>query len=59
MTSLSEDPVYLEEYGEGSGVVPDRQNGSHPHGAWLYAAGRFAAVADLGADRLYVYQVCR
>ena len=55
--ALSAQPVYQESFGPGSGVVPDRQDASHPHGSWLYAGGRFALVSDLGADTLYVYQV--
>jgi len=41
---------------EGSGINPDRQSGPHAHSINLDATGRFAAVADLGLDRVFVYR---
>jgi len=31
-----------------------RQAAPHPHGAWIDPAGRFALMADLGADRVWI-----
>lgn len=39
---------------EGSGPSP-RQKGPHAHGVTLAPGGRFALVADLGADRVFVH----
>lgn len=47
--------VYAENFGKGSGVKPDRQMESHPHGAWTY--GPFVYVADLGSDKIWHYIV--
>ena len=44
-----------ENFGKGSGVKPDRQMESHPHGAWTY--GPFVYVADLGSDKIWHYIV--
>ena len=49
--------VYAEYFGKGSGVKPDRQMESHPHGAWTY--GPFVYVADLGSDKIWHYMVSR
>jgi len=38
----------------GSGVVPDRQEASHPHSAYVH--GKFIYVADLGCDRIWHYE---
>ncbi len=40
---------------EGSGNEPGRQEGPHAHSINLDAEGRFAVVADLGLDRVFVY----
>jgi 6-phosphogluconolactonase len=40
----------------GKGPDPKRQEGPHAHSANLDAANRFAVVADLGLDRLFVYR---
>lgn len=39
---------------EGSGSVPGRQGGPHAHSINLDAEGKFAIVADLGLDRVFV-----
>jgi 6-phosphogluconolactonase len=41
---------------EGKGIDPRRQEGPHAHSINLDPAGRFALVADLGLDRVFVYQ---
>jgi 6-phosphogluconolactonase len=41
-------------YGSGSGPAV-RQDGPHPHGVVADPGGRFAIVADFGADRIDVY----
>jgi 6-phosphogluconolactonase len=41
---------------EGSGANKDRQEGPHAHSINLDAANRFAAVADLGLDKVLVYK---
>jgi 6-phosphogluconolactonase len=40
---------------EGSGTNPARQESPHAHSINLDSEGRFAVVADLGLDRLFVY----
>ncbi len=40
---------------EGKGSDPSRQDGPHAHSINLDRAGRFAVVADLGLDRVFVY----
>jgi 6-phosphogluconolactonase len=41
---------------KGSGTNPQRQEGPHAHSINLDAANRFAVVADLGLDKLFVYR---
>lgn len=41
---------------KGSGPNPQRQEGPHAHSINLDAANRFAAVADLGLDKVLVYR---
>jgi 6-phosphogluconolactonase len=41
---------------QGKSVNPKRQEAPHPHSVNLDPSGRFAFVADLGLDRVYVYQ---
>lgn len=41
----------------GSSVNPNRQRGPHTHSSVPSPDGRFVYVADLGADRIYVYAV--
>jgi 6-phosphogluconolactonase len=41
---------------QGKSVNPKRQEAPHPHSVNLDASGRFAIVADLGLDRVYVYR---
>jgi 6-phosphogluconolactonase len=40
----------------GSGSKPARQAGPHAHSINLDQAGRFAAVADLGLDKVFIYR---
>ena len=40
----------------GSGVVPDRQERSHPQGVFFYK-NLFFYIADLGADKIWHYMV--
>jgi 6-phosphogluconolactonase len=41
---------------QGSGADPRHQEGPHAHSVTLDSANRFAAVADLGIDRVMVYR---
>jgi 6-phosphogluconolactonase len=41
----------------GSGPNHDRQQEAHPHSTNVDPTGRFAIVADLGLDRLFVYRL--
>jgi 6-phosphogluconolactonase len=41
----------------GSGPNPVRQESAHPHSTNFDPTGRFAIVADLGLDRLFVYRL--
>lgn len=47
----------LIEHAGGSGVVPKRQDKSHPHWVGFSPDGRFAMVPDLGLDQIVVYHV--
>jgi len=42
---------------QGSGPDPKRQNGPHAHSINLDPAGRFAFVADLGLDKIFIYKL--
>lgn len=46
--------VYLEELGEGSNAVPDRQAESHPHQVVVYKDHVY--VVDLGSDLIRPYK---
>ncbi len=48
-------PSHVVEHA-GTGRDPKRQNRPHAHSVNLDAAGRFAYVADLGLDRVFVYR---
>jgi 6-phosphogluconolactonase len=52
------DPVSGAAFHSGSGPVPSRQEGPHPHAVVQHPAGPYAIVADLGVDRLIVYEAC-
>jgi len=41
---------------KGSGTIPGRQAGPHAHSINLDATGRFAVVADLGLDKVFIYR---
>jgi len=41
----------------GSGPNPDRQESAHPHSINVDPTDRFAIVADLGQDRVFVYRL--
>jgi 6-phosphogluconolactonase len=41
----------------GSSVHPDRQGGPHCHSITVHPDGRFAVVADLGADKVVSYRI--
>jgi 6-phosphogluconolactonase len=51
-------PAASVQSDEGSGPNP-RQKGPHAHGVVLDPSRRFALVADLGADRVFVYRYDR
>lgn len=42
---------------EGSGIVEDRQEGPHPHSIQPDPSNRYVLVPDLGADKLFIYQL--
>lgn len=42
---------------EGSSVNPHRQEGPHPHSVNVDPANRFAFCADLGLDKVFVYEL--
>jgi 6-phosphogluconolactonase len=52
---IDDESTYFEHYPLGSGVVPDRQESSHAHGAFIY--GNFVYVVDLGGDKIFVYKM--
>ena len=53
--SLGEAASFIQH--EGSSVDPKRQQGPHAHSVNISANNRFAVVADLGLDKLFVYRL--
>jgi 6-phosphogluconolactonase len=51
---LRESSAFIQH--QGSSVEPRRQKGPHAHSINLDSANRFAAVADLGLDKVLVYR---
>ncbi len=51
---LGETTAFIQH--EGSGTVPGRQAGPHAHSINLSPDNRFAMVADLGLDKIFVYR---
>ena len=49
-------PASDVQWPEGSGPT-ERQTASHPHSVKLSPDGRFAYVADLGADKIWIFKV--
>jgi 6-phosphogluconolactonase len=49
-------PPASEVQGTGSGVNRERQESSHPHSVMLSPDNRFAVIADLGLDKIFVYR---
>lgn len=49
-------PASNVQHPQGSGPT-DRQMASHPHSVELSQDGRFAYVADLGADKIWIFKV--
>ena len=52
---IGDEPLYFEAYESGSGVVPDRQEASHAHGAFFFRDSAY--VCDLGGDMIWHYKV--
>jgi 6-phosphogluconolactonase len=52
--SLGERTAYIQQ--TGSSVNPERQTHAYAHSIVIDPSNRFALVADLGTDRLYVYK---
>jgi 6-phosphogluconolactonase len=52
--SLGEATAFIQH--QGKSVVPGRQEGPHAHSMNVDAANRFAFAADLGLDKVLVYQ---
>ena len=42
--------------GEGSKVIPDRQEAPHAHSIYTDPSNRYAFVCDLGMDRIWIYR---
>ena len=53
--AIGGEPLYSEAYEGGSGVVPDRQEASHAHGAFFFRDNAY--VCDLGGDKIWQYKV--
>lgn len=49
-------PRTAQVHFKGSGPNPSRQRSAHPHSINVDPSGRFAVVADLGQDRVFVYK---
>jgi 6-phosphogluconolactonase len=52
--SLGERTAYIQQ--TGSSINPERQTHAYAHSIVIDPSNRFALVADLGTDRLYVYK---
>lgn len=52
---IGDEPLYFEAYESGSGVVPDRQEASHAHGAFFFRDNAY--VCDLGGDMIWHYKM--
>ncbi len=48
--------LYFEQF-HGSGPVKDRQEAAHAHSTSISHDNRWAVVADLGADRMHVFEI--
>jgi len=53
--SLGEEVAFVQHVG--SSADPDRQAGPHAHAVEFDAAGRYLYVADLGLDKVMIYEV--
>ena len=53
--AIGDEPLYSEAYESGSGVVPDRQEAAHAHGAFFFKDNAY--VCDLGGDKIWHYKV--
>ena len=53
--AIGDEPLYSEAYESGSGVVPDRQEAAHAHGAFFFKDNAY--VCDLGGDKIWHYNV--
>ena len=53
--AIGDEPLYAEAYESGSGVVPDRQEAAHAHGAFFFKDNAY--VCDLGGDKIWHYKV--
>jgi 6-phosphogluconolactonase len=49
--------VHVYPHTGGSGVVPNRQKGPHPHWCGFSPCGKFALVPDLGLDQIATYRI--
>ena len=49
--------IFLENFGKGSNVVPDRQADAHAH--MVFLVNNFIYVVDLGSDKIHHYKVIR
>jgi len=52
---IGDEPLYAEAYESGSGVVPDRQEAAHAHGAFFFKDNAY--VCDLGGDKIWHYKI--
>lgn len=50
-------PAFASVKHEGRGPNASRQEGPHPHSAWLDPSGQFVFVVDLGIDKVRRYRV--
>ncbi|MEN1677949.1 MAG: lactonase family protein [Planctomycetota bacterium] len=51
------DTTQVIKHPAGSGVVPDRQKGPHPHWIGTSPDNRFVFVPDLGCDKVFIYEL--
>ena len=48
---------HVAQHESGSGVVPERQGGPHAHSVTVDPSNRFVLVADLGMDKVMIYEL--
>ena len=56
-TGTVAEKVFEDKHGKGTGKVASRQAEAHAHGVYIHDG--FSYVPDLGADKIWIYKVCK